>query len=671
MRLINAASLEVEVFHGSSIPNYAILSHTWGIEEASFQEWTKRLTRLRKTWRPGFSKVIACCKQARHDGLPYVWVDTVCIDKSSSAELSEAINSMFTWYEKAEVCYVHLSDVVDRPANTKIDVFDQMRRSRWFTRGWTLQELLAPANVVFYSNAWNCLGTKRALTAIITAVTGIDESCLHKTKRLSQYSIAQRMAWAANRTTTREEDIAYCLLGIFGINMPLLYGEGSKAFRRLQEEIIKVSDDHSILAFNTELSEGTLLAHHPRVFATRGSRIHPNSALKITAPFSMTNAGLSMTTPLVQTLSPYWVLARLDCVEVDPRENMRRSLIYLPLFGKNNTFMRARMPVTLIRKELDESATGNTDEIQDLTTPAETSYIVSYFSRVYSVYGTEMDVAMKGFETSRSIEANTGFLITFPRGMANYQLHGAYPPNALFPHISFFFPTYALSSTTVVSEDEPLDETVSGYIVFKDSTVQPAKFVYVCLVLDSLTTKGKGLWACKLLPDGRDMNRLEDLARVNEELREPPSIWPQYHRLGNAIVAARTRFDTLGGEPCTTAILVEIVFDAHILLQENAQKLAAVELGFEGHATGRERATPRSNSSWSLRAQTRETIIEPMSSASTVSQQNSESSTVDAGSGTPSSSNISFPHSPFEAAVPYKHRQHEEERHHERELVER
>lgn len=249
MRLINAHTLEIEYFTGTSIPKYAILSHTWLAKEATFQKWTNKWSRLTHKHRPGFHKILATCRQARRDGLDYVWVDTVCIDKSSSAELSEAINSMYTWYEKATICYVYLSDVAASGTKANDDTFDSLRKSRWFTRGWTLQELIAPEHVQFFTKDWEVLGAKKALAVLISTITGIDAACLKKEKRLRDYSIAQRMTWAAKRETTRVEDLAYCLLGIFGINMPLLYGEGPKAFMRLQEEIIKVSDDHSILAF--------------------------------------------------------------------------------------------------------------------------------------------------------------------------------------------------------------------------------------------------------------------------------------------------------------------------------------------------------------------------------------------------------------------------------------
>lgn len=561
MRLINVNSLEVEVFLGSNFPKYAILSHTWDAEEASLQQWTSRLVRLRKMRSPGFSKIRSACKQAARDGLHYLWADTVCIDKSSSAELSEAINSMYAWYEKASVCYVFLADVAARPQGN-LDTLDLVRQSRWFTRGWTLQELLAPSAVVFYSKEWTELGTKNALAVLISGVTGIDEVCLQKKKRLEEYSIAQRMAWAANRVTTREEDMAYCLLGVFGINMPLLYGEGQKAFRRLQEEILKVSDDHSILAFDTDLSEGTLFAHHPSVF-TRGRRIHPNFAHKLTAPFSMTNAGLSMTTPLIQTLSPYWVLALLNCVEIDPKRDMKRSLIYLPLLGKDNRFMRARMPVTIICKAISVAASSPTgSEIQDLNSQEETSYYISYFNRVYNIYGTEMDTAMKGFELSIGRAAPIGFMIAFPRGLAGYRLQTAHPHECLQPDISFFIPR-------VTRPDGPYNNP-SGLLVFEKERAMSSRFVGVYLAVDTVEP-GEETWTCRIVDILDDFEPKDAESLLAELDRDESLTWAKYHHAGNAVVEANTRFKTLRSDPCIEAVMVEIVFDVDLLLQERQE----------------------------------------------------------------------------------------------------
>ncbi|KAF8860085.1 HET-domain-containing protein [Acephala macrosclerotiorum] len=244
MRLLDARTRQLREFMGDeNAPRYAILSHTWGEDEITFQGLNQRNAKR----KAGYTKIEYSCVQALKDGLDWVWIDTCCIDKSSSAELSEAINSMFRWYQKAVICYVYLSDYSrdNIPADGPAEEFGQCR---WFTRGWTLQELLAPKTIIFYSKTWVNLGTKHGLCSMLSNITGIESETL-KSEPLNRVSIARRMSWAAKRTTTRTEDLAYCLLGIFDVNMPLLYGEGEKAFFRLQEEIIKSSSDQSIFAW--------------------------------------------------------------------------------------------------------------------------------------------------------------------------------------------------------------------------------------------------------------------------------------------------------------------------------------------------------------------------------------------------------------------------------------
>ncbi|KAF1976635.1 HET-domain-containing protein, partial [Bimuria novae-zelandiae CBS 107.79] len=183
-----------------------------------------------------------------------------CIDKSSSAELTEAINSMFRWYQKAAACCAYLDDATLGSESACDDTIeDLLRWSRWFTRGWTLQELIAPNEVHFYDSLWKPMGTRTALGTCIADITSINSEILttpRATARtsihslLSEKSVARRMAWTAHRKTTRPEDIAYCLLGLFDIHMPLIYGEGTKkAFARLQIEILRDSTDQSILAW--------------------------------------------------------------------------------------------------------------------------------------------------------------------------------------------------------------------------------------------------------------------------------------------------------------------------------------------------------------------------------------------------------------------------------------
>jgi hypothetical protein len=261
MRLLNLETLQLESYTDASVaPPYAILSHTWGSEEVTLQmlEWPRE--KLEKL--AGWAKIVDFCSAVQrysYDGsvtnvvlrrkpLRYGWVDTCCIDKTSSAELSEAINSMYQWYSKSDVCLAFLADVA-MPKEIDADIGEDFERSRWFTRGWTLQELLAPSVVVFYDGLWTRIGTREQLALRIAARTKIDVDVLLLGTCRSA-SVAQRMSWASGRETTRREDIAYSLLGLFDVNMPLLYGEGDKAFLRLQEEIMKESNDQSILAWD-------------------------------------------------------------------------------------------------------------------------------------------------------------------------------------------------------------------------------------------------------------------------------------------------------------------------------------------------------------------------------------------------------------------------------------
>ncbi|TGO66537.1 hypothetical protein BOTNAR_0059g00190 [Botryotinia narcissicola] len=248
MRLLECNSegqfVLVRNIDGNDVPKYAILSHTWGADtdELTFQD----LMNGTGQGKSGYRKLQFCGEQAKRDGLQYFWVDTCCIDKASSAELQEAINSMFRWYQNATKCYVYLSDVsTNIYEQTSSSWQPTFRKSRWFTRGWTLQELIAPRSVDFFCLDGMLLGDKISLQHLINEITGIDTSALHG-QNLSDFSIDERMSWAKNRETKREEDMAYCLLGIFDVHMPLIYGERSEsAFRRLTEEIEKHSKKHN------------------------------------------------------------------------------------------------------------------------------------------------------------------------------------------------------------------------------------------------------------------------------------------------------------------------------------------------------------------------------------------------------------------------------------------
>jgi hypothetical protein len=245
MRLLKClpgdGGFELTSFSEDLAPPYAILSHTWiDDQEVTYIE----LLAGRGIDKRGYDKIRFCGERAAADGLTYFWVDTCCIDKATNDELSTAINSMFRWYQRAVKCYVYLTDVSVPEEVTDAEAFSiswgqAFRRSRWFTRGWTLQELLAPASVEFFSQDGKRLGSKISLEQEIHEITGIPIRAL-RVQKLTEFSVEARMSWAARRTTTLKEDKVYCLLGIFGVFLSLIYGEGEDhATTRLREEIQK------------------------------------------------------------------------------------------------------------------------------------------------------------------------------------------------------------------------------------------------------------------------------------------------------------------------------------------------------------------------------------------------------------------------------------------------
>ncbi|KAI8955850.1 HET-domain-containing protein [Xylaria longipes] len=256
MRLIHTRTKKLEWKWEEGRPPYAILSHRWGntSEEVTLQEFEATLSPdpLTPTHpilsKPGYVKIEKFCDEANSMGYDWAWVDTCCIDKTSSSELSEAINRMYRWYEQSALCIAHLEDV-EVSSIDLVDPNSEFRKSSWFTRGWTLQELIAPRKLLFYNKSWACIGDRSTLAPFIQEICGVPCDLLSSDKKPSKYSIAQRMSWAAKRKTTRLEDRAYCLLGLFEINMPLIYGEADAAFQRLQKKIIKKSNDQTIFAW--------------------------------------------------------------------------------------------------------------------------------------------------------------------------------------------------------------------------------------------------------------------------------------------------------------------------------------------------------------------------------------------------------------------------------------
>jgi hypothetical protein len=269
MRLLNTRTGQFVWTNSSRDVNYAILSHVWDKGgEQSLQDVQKIMQAACETSDGSVTvasilqlseKLRKCCEVALADDFELVWIDSCCIDKTSSAELSEALNSMYGWYQDAAICYSYLADIDSADDPRSAD--SQFRKSRWFTRGWTLQELIAPSCLVFVSKDWHPIGTKTSLALTIAQITGVDRKILTHEAALDTVSVARRMSWASQRETTRLEDHAYSLFGIFQVNMPTIYGEGYDAFRRLQEEILKKVPDQSIFTWGHRFRPGMPLQY--------------------------------------------------------------------------------------------------------------------------------------------------------------------------------------------------------------------------------------------------------------------------------------------------------------------------------------------------------------------------------------------------------------------------
>jgi hypothetical protein len=353
-------------------------------------------------WRKkrGAKKIEYGSSQCQKDHVDYIWIDTCCIDKSSSAELSEAINSMYRWYEESEVCYAYLEDVeedyedasenADKDTNNESikslneNVEKTIRKSRWFTRGWTLQELIAPWRISFYGKNWLFLGEKyydswdpeRNLGKLLSSITTIPEAVLADPSLRTSCSVANKMSWAAYRKTTREEDMAYSLLGIFKVNMPLLYGEGNRAFIRLQEEIIKGTDDQSLFAWGFQRSpylnderyiDIAVLAPSPAAFAL-SSKIVPFPGAPNREPYTMTNKGLRIDLCLWEKERQYGPVALLDCHYEDDFSRV----IGISLSKRSNTSVYTRFSLEPPRMLM-------TEETEDAK--ERTIYLTKHFSR--------------------------------------------------------------------------------------------------------------------------------------------------------------------------------------------------------------------------------------------------------------------------------------------------
>ncbi|GKT81510.1 HET domain-containing protein [Colletotrichum tofieldiae] len=425
-------------FEGDNAPEFAILSHTWGGDEITLQDVRDPQTDI--TLMAGYSKIKGACKLARSHGYEYIWIDTCCIDKTSSAELSEAINSMFNWYEQASVCYAFLSDLsypTDPEVGRNPPLEAALRECRWFTRGWTLQELLAPDKVDFYDKDWHLVGSKldESFAPTLSRVTGINLDVLNKTIPLESSSVAERMHWASLRVTTRKEDMAYCLMGIFGVNMPLLYGEGTRAFTRLQEIILQETGDHSIFAWHSTYETSTqettfdkhilsgLLAPSPLEFSVF-EQLRPLPAFGTTGqqPIQLTNQGIRISMYLEpadgrgRDSTPDDMYALLDCAIQGKNGDHCPRIMLRRLAGNQYARVRAGSVCTTI-------------PAPDSTKPGRGSYKTIFVKRNPSYVLPDVSVLRDGWKAT-GVRAGT----------EAYRVIDSYPPGSWMPSLGVLRP---------------------------------------------------------------------------------------------------------------------------------------------------------------------------------------------------------------------------------------
>lgn len=344
MRLINTNTHLIEKFDDpSNVPDsgYAILSHTWTIKPDKELELEDIRTAGNNDAKANLvkanTKTRETCSLAQTSAYSYAWIDTICIDQNSSSDKSEAINAMYRYYQDAKICFTHLFDVDGHgitltdlnPNKPDTDDMKAVRKeftnARWFKRGWTLQELLAPPRLRFYDKNWNLLGSRNDLCNTIAGITRIEPEVLQDAQQMWACSIAKRMSWAAGRKTRRPEDKAYSLLGIFGVNMPMIYGEGDRAFIRLQEEIIKISDDQSLFTWSIseDRNNSALLARSPDPF--EGCTNITRELLRTgNYPYSVNNRGISMQLSLTCWSADVYI-APINCTRQPTQQQSGRQ----------------------------------------------------------------------------------------------------------------------------------------------------------------------------------------------------------------------------------------------------------------------------------------------------------------------------------------------------------
>nr|OQO19651.1 hypothetical protein B0A51_16632 [Rachicladosporium sp. CCFEE 5018] len=385
MRLFNTGTYEVGEPEYAIIQRYAILSHRWHAKEISYQHLESAEKIAESINLPHFAKIRSACAKAASLGYQWLWIDTCCINKQDNAELTESLNSMYKWYRQASECLIYLSDVdhtvAKGPTPFAVAAADEseVRESQWFTRGWTLQELLACKTARFYDVNWDEIGTKDTLAPDLQRITHIEAGYLDHRKSLQLASIATKLSWVCDRITTRPEDRVYSLVGLFDVYLPIQYGEGlKKAFRRLQLELLTTPDE-SLFAWTLpgpswepppgyDSDEYGLLAPSIECFGKSGGVTHVNKEdyrPRSAAGYSMVQTGVMFPVPTIEFEKKVWNWYTISGLFVPPATipllayaERRRNKFGFPLtlncWNVNNG--RVGAPVRIWIRKGDESS---------------------------------------------------------------------------------------------------------------------------------------------------------------------------------------------------------------------------------------------------------------------------------------------------------------------------
>lgn len=309
-----------------SLPPYATFSHVIDEIGAPLEDFA----RIKRELCSDIVKIlIRACVQARDAGFTWLWNYAACVDRNSCAAQSEAINSLAQIYRNCGRSIIYLEDLKSKLVEDE-EVVERMAECRWIRNVWAIPQIVFSRVAFFYSSDWSLIGTKKSLLPYLSSRMGIDQEVLEDSDSLEEFSLARRMSWASDMTASRVEDFAYALVGLFDVSMSILYGEGQKAFLKLQEEIMGDTDDFSLIAWDKIDAQeyNGLFAHSPACF--RRFRNGPTTPLRVNGEVQIQCKGINIQTFFWKTETELFL----------PLENQDGSTCSIALVYWNGSFVR-------------------------------------------------------------------------------------------------------------------------------------------------------------------------------------------------------------------------------------------------------------------------------------------------------------------------------------------